>query len=168
MKKSLIACALVATSLANANANADANTEAHQELAQRWELLDRYCVQCHNYEDWAGGLTLEDLGPNSLAEHGDVFQDVVDKLATGMMPPPNQDTPSNEERFAFVQALEAGLDAVVAESPTPGSVVLHRLNRNEYANAVKHLLDLDIDPRQLLPRDDRSHGFDNNARVLKV
>ena len=74
-----------------------------------------------------------------------------------------------ERADAFVSSLETALDRAAAAAPNPGRPVAHRLNRTEYANAVRDLLALDIDGRSLLPADDTDqHGFDNNADVLSI
>ena len=68
----------------------------------------------------------------------------------------------------FVAYLETSLDRAAAANPRPGRTALHRLNRAEYANAIRDLLALDIDATALLPPDDESSGFDNIADVLTV
>ena len=55
-----------------------------------------------------------------------------------------------------------------ALSPNPGRTGVHRLNRAEYANAIRDLLALDTDVSALLPADDSAYGFDNNADMLTV
>ncbi|MBV8902265.1 MAG: DUF1592 domain-containing protein, partial [Acidobacteriia bacterium] len=69
---------------------------------------------------------------------------------------------------AFALKLETELDREAAAHPNPGTLGLHRLNRSEYANAIRDLLDLDIDVSTLLPSDDSSEGFDNIADALGV
>ncbi len=90
------------------------------------------------------------------------------KLRTGMMPPENAPKPSTAARDGFASALEGQLDRVAALRPDPGAPALHRLNRAEYANAIRDLLALDVDVTSLLPPDDSAAGFDNNADVLGV
>ena len=69
---------------------------------------------------------------------------------------------------AFVSELEARLDRAAALHPNPGTPVLSRLNRTEYGNAIRDLLDLDVDVAVLLPGDESSHGFDNIAEALGI
>src|SRR5204862_6481983 len=64
--------------------------------------------------------------------------------------------------------LEAEIDRKAAAHPNPGSVILHRLNRTEYANAVRDLLDFQVDANALLPPDDSARGFDNVAGSLTL
>lgn len=135
---------------------------------KEWEQLDRYCVKCHNDEDFSGGFSMEGMTPESLHSDGVLWEEVILKLNAGMMPPTGQDQPTAQERRRLVSALENSLDAVAATRPDSGSVMLHRLNRTEYANAIHDLLGLEVNASELLPRDDESSGFDNIASVLSV
>src|SRR5690606_32479847 len=86
----------------------------------------------------------------------------------GMMPPPGNERPAEARLDAFLTALEQGIDSAARSTPQPGAPLLHRLNRTEYQNAVRDLLDLNIEASDLLPADDSSGGFDNIANVLSV
>src|SRR5204863_2429445 len=97
-----------------------------------------------------------------------IWEKVVRKLRTGMMPPANAPRPARAVIDSFAADLETRLDRAAALSPNPGSTVLHRLNRAEYANAVRELLVLDVDVSTLLPADDSADGFDNIADVLNA
>lgn len=136
--------------------------------AAEWHLLEEYCMNCHNFSDFAGGLALEGMGPETLHSEPALWEEVLLKLRSGMMPPVGQKVPTAAERSSLVGALEDSLDAIAAENPYPGTVVLHRLNRTEYATAVEEILGVKVEARDLLPRDDAGHGFDNSARVLSV
>jgi hypothetical protein len=131
-------------------------------------FLKQYCVTCHNDRVKAGALTLAGLDVTALDGHAEVWEKVVRKLRTGMMPPDGVPKPSAEARHAFTAALEASLDRTAARRPDPGTPALHRLNRAEYANAIRDLLALDVDVAALLPPDDSAAGFDNIADVLGV
>src|SRR5205085_1123250 len=97
-----------------------------------------------------------------LGAQPELWEKVVRKLHTGVMPPPNTPQPSTAERLAILTSLETSLDAAAAAKPNPGRTeTLRRLNRTEYQNAVRDLLALDIDAASLLPADDSGHGFDN-------
>jgi len=98
----------------------------------------------------------------------ELWEKVVKKVRAGMMPPTGMPAPAADVRKGFVSALESRLDRVAAQTPNPGRPLVHRLNRAEYANAIRDLLALDIDPATLLPADDSSSGFDNIADVLGV
>jgi hypothetical protein len=133
------------------------------------ELLDKYCVTCHNERLRTAGLTLQSLDVNEVASHPDVWEKVVRKVRAGQMPPAGRPRPEPTQAAAFTSSLETRLDRAAERAPDPGRPTVHRLNRTEYANSVRDLLALDIDARTLLPADDTDeHGFDNNADVLTV
>ena len=129
-------------------------------------VLDRYCVACHNDRTRAANLSLEDLDLTEVGDHAELWEKVVRKLQAGMMPPPGARRPPAAEYAALRDWLESEIDRT-AEA-TPGTKVLHRFNRTEYANAIRDLLDLEIDPTTLLPADDSSRGFDNIAGSLTI
>jgi hypothetical protein len=131
-------------------------------------FLDKYCGNCHNSTDWAGGLALDAVDRKDLAADGEVWEEVVRKLRGSLMPPSSEPQPSAADRKAFMRTMETSLDRVASATVNPGSVMLHRLNRREYSNSIRELLDIEVDAEALLPRDDLSSGFDNVADVLKV
>src|SRR5206468_5789363 len=132
-------------------------------------LLDEYCVTCHNRRLKTAGLELDSLDLDRVRDHPQQWEKVVTKLRTGEMPPPGRPRPDAASYRAIVTALEGELDAAAAASPRPGRVPVHRLNRSEYANAIRDLLGLEIDARALLSADEAAQeGFDNVASVLSV
>jgi len=131
-------------------------------------VVQRYCFTCHNSRVKAGGLLLDQLDVDRPAQHPETFEKVVRKLRTGMMPPSGAPRPDRATLDRLASTVEASLDRAAALAPNPGAPVLHRLNRAEYANAVRDLLDLPIDATTMLPGDDSSDGFDNIANVLSV
>ena len=132
-------------------------------------LLDRYCVTCHNERLNTAGLTLDLLNVDDVAARPDVWEKVVRKLRAGLMPPMGRPRPDREAYDGFAGWLEARLDRAAALDPDPGrSPVFHRLNRAEYANAIRDLLAVEIDATELLPADDASYGFDNIAASLRM
>jgi hypothetical protein len=132
------------------------------------ELVQKYCVTCHSDRAKTGGLTLESLDPQNTAAHAEVWEKVVRKVRGGMMPPQGMPRPDNTTLDAFAAALEHSLDQQALRQPNPGHKPVHRLNRTEYGNAIRDILDLDVDVAELLPPDDESNGFDNIAGVLRV
>jgi hypothetical protein len=133
-----------------------------------WAFLDRYCTNCHNTSDWAGGVAFDALSPSDIGSNPETFEKAVRKLRGRLMPPADKMQPDPAATREFVGFLESRLDTAALHSPDPGVVTLHRLNRKEYANAVKDLLDVDVDPVALLPKDDTADGFDNVAAALQV
>ena len=152
-----------------AAAPAGAPLQAADSSGSSRALLDKYCVSCHNERLKTGGLALDTVNLADLASHAEVWEKVVRKLRAGTMPPVGRPRPDKSAVRTFVSSLETGLDRAASARPNPGRPPIHRLNRTEYANAVRELLALDIDVRALLPADDTDeHGFDNVAEVLTV
>ncbi len=131
-------------------------------------ILDQYCVTCHNQKLKTAGLTLDQLDPDHVATAPATWEKVVRKLRTGAMPPVGLPRPAQPTYDSLVSTLETSLDRAAAAQPNPGRATLHRLNRTEYGNAIRDLLNLDVDASALLPTDDASFGFDNIADVLTV
>jgi hypothetical protein len=130
--------------------------------------VEKYCAGCHNARTLAGGLDLAGLDTENAAirQNAETWEKVVRKLRTGMMPPAGMPRPDEATYDALASSLEAALDA--APSRHAGAPALRRLNRTEYALAVRDLLGLEVDAATLLPPDDISGGFDNNAGALGV
>jgi len=126
-------------------------------------ILDQYCVGCHSERGRAGGLALEKLDPSNVAEHAETWEKVVRRVRAGMMPPINAKRPDAATLERFASTLETDLDKAAAVKPALIAPGIHRVNRVEYANAIKELLNLEIDPAGYLPVDDASYGFDNVA-----
>jgi len=152
----LTACAVVLTPRAP-QAAAPANPDA---------TLRQYCVTCHSQRLKTGGLALEGLDAVDVAHDAEIWEKVVRKLRLGTMPPLGARRPDRATYDGAIEWLESRLDAVAATRPNPGRPVLHRLNRAEYANAIRDLLGLDVDVSSLLPPDDAAYGFDNVADSL--
>src|SRR6266540_1351080 len=133
------------------------------------DILNKYCVTCHNSRLKTAGLELDSLDASRVADHAQQWEKIVTKLRTGEMPPPGRPRPDGETYRAVAGALERDLDAAAAATPQPGRVPVHRLNRSEYTNAIRDLLGLEIDGRALLSSDEADQeGFDNVASVLSV
>ena len=134
-------------------------------------LLNKYCVSCHNDRLGTADVTLQSLALDRVGDVPDevaVWEKVVRKLRSETMPPPGRPRPEPEAYAEIASWLEASIDRAAARAPDPGRPVVHRLNRAEYTNAVRDLLDLEIDGRSLLPPDDSGYGFDNIADVLST
>ncbi|MGE3509967.1 MAG: DUF1592 domain-containing protein, partial [Vicinamibacterales bacterium] len=131
-------------------------------------VLSRYCVSCHNGRLKTGGLSFDGLDPQRAGAQADVWEKVVLKLRARSMPPAGAPRPTPEIYDQVASTLESTLDRAAAASPHAGTAIAHRLNRAEYANAVRDLLALEIDDRAMLPADDSGYGFDNIADVLSL
>jgi mono/diheme cytochrome c family protein len=132
-------------------------------------LLNRYCVTCHNQRLRTGGLALDTIAVDNVAAGAPTWEKVVRKIRTGAMPPPSMPRPEKTTLDAFASWLETALDSAEAAKPNPGRVAVHRLNQTEYANAIRDLLDLEVDSSKLVMADDADEqGFDNIAGVLSL
>jgi hypothetical protein len=132
-------------------------------------FVDKYCAGCHSERQKSGNLVLEKRDMAQLASDAGAWEKVIRKLKAKAMPPASVTRrPSEEEVSGFIASVQQSLDYAAAKNPNPGRSGIHRLNRVEYANAVRDLLALEIDGRQMLPPDDSSFGFDNIADALNM
>jgi len=166
MRRIAIVGAVGATALAAAGAYLFA--DLRPSAADHWALVDSYCVGCHNDAELAGELALDRIDRADLAANVEVWETAIRKLRGHLMPPPGEPRPDEARVDALVHWLEQSLDAAARAAPNPGAPALHRLNRAEYANAVRDLLEVTVDATTLLPGDDSSAGFDNIASALSV
>ncbi len=139
-----------------------------ERAPEQWPLVERYCTECHNSAELAGGVDFEKIGPHNVAQHAEKLEMAVRKLRSHAMPPPKEPRPDEERLVSFVSWLEDALDEAAAANPGYQAVVPHRLNRKEYANAVRDLLALEIDANEFLPQDEEVKHFDNIASGLQV
>ena len=126
-------------------------------------VLKRYCVGCHNDKLITGGLSLEAFDVSRAAEHAETSEKVIRKLQAGLMPPPLAARPDAATQKTLIAAVETTVDAAAAAKPNPGVRTFQRLNRPEYARAIKDLLTLNVDAGNWLPLDQKSANFDNIA-----
>jgi len=136
--------------------------------AQYRAAVDQYCVGCHSDRLKTGGLSLQSLDFAQPWTRPDVFEKVISKVHGGMMPPVGLPRPDKATTDGLVTSLRVSLDKYAAAHPYPGRPLLQRLNRSEYANAIRDLLALDVDVSTLLPPDNSGYGFDNVTDVLGV
>jgi len=126
------------------------------------ELIDQYCVGCHNEQTLTGGLALDTIDISNVAQNAEVWEKVVGKLRGRMMPPLGAGRPDDAGYEMLLDHLVGSLDRLAADQPNPGRVAtFRRMNRAEYQNAIRDLLDMEIDVTALLPANDSSFGFDN-------
>jgi mono/diheme cytochrome c family protein len=145
------------------------SSESPAESAERQlAMFDQYCTDCHNAAEYAGGLSLENLSPEDIGTHAESLEKAVRKLRGRLMPPPNEPRPDDAALVSFVSWIEDSLDAAAGANAGYEAIVPHRLNRKEYANAVRDLLALEVDAHALLPQDEVVDHFDNIASGLQV
>ena len=154
--------------MADERFGAQASSASSSAAASHRAVLDRYCVTCHNQRQRTAGLTLDTADVEQVRTDAAVWEKVVRKLRTGLMPPVGRPRPTPAAYASLTSYLETALDRAAAREPNPGRLGVQRLNRAEYTNAVRDLLALPIDGRELLPADESGYGFDNIGDVLSV
>jgi mono/diheme cytochrome c family protein len=135
--------------------------------AQFRAMLTTYCVSCHNTRLNTGGLALDGLDLQAPADNAEIWEKALRKLRGHQMPPPGSPQPTRKDEDSFVAWMEGTLDAH-SKGPTAGYVPIQRLNRGEYAASVKMLLGVEVNAKEVLPRDIQVEGFDNIADALNV
>jgi hypothetical protein len=133
-------------------------------------MLEDYCSRCHNDFDKVAGLSVADLKASDIADgrNAEAWEKILRRVAAGEMPPHSKKQPDPALRADFVNWLDEGRARYVMANPDPGAAPVRRLNRREYANAVRDLLGVEGDFASALPPDNSGFGFDNIADVLSV
>ena len=137
------------------------SNEAH------WAVVRHYCFDCHNRDDLAGGKAFDRMSAERIAADAETWELAITKLRSGLMPPAGEPRPDGPTAERLAAWLASEIDSAAVEPP-PGRVSLRRLNRREYAHAIRDLLALQIDAAILLPQDNVAGHFDNNADALQV
>jgi hypothetical protein len=132
------------------------------------DVVQQYCVSCHNERRLRGNLSLEAFTLETVEETGAVAEAMIRKLRADMMPPPGARRPSDDSLLELVESLEAHMDDAAAANPNPGGRTFQRLNRAEYERSIYDLLGLRVDAGDYLPLDTKSANFDNIADVQMV
>ena len=132
--------------------------------------INQYCLACHNDSLSTADVSFQNLDLSEVSNHGALQEKVLSQLRNRRMPPMEMPKPSEAVYNELVSWLESEIDELAATAPNPGRTdTFHRINRAEYANSVRDLLDIDVDVEELLPADDiDAYGFDNMADVLTV
>ena len=151
-----------------ASVTPQAQTGTPVPAADRERMLGQFCSGCHNDKMKTANMSVQVLRAGDIGAHTATWEKILRRVSLGEMPPRGRPRPSKEQLADFTHWLEASLDKMGEENPNPGRATLRRLNRAEYANAVRDLLDLQVDVSADLPFDDSGYGFDNIADVLTV
>jgi mono/diheme cytochrome c family protein len=130
--------------------------------------IQQYCVGCHNDKAKVGGVTFQGITAASVAKDPELYEKAVRKLRGRVMPPPGAKQPDGKAVDSLVAWLEESLDKLPNDARITDQLVLHRLNRHEYENAVRDLLLVEVNGSDLLPPDDTAQGYDNIAAALQV
>jgi len=154
---------------ANTPATAPVTTASEPlTTSDRKHMLMQYCTACHNDKLKTAGMSVVPLDADNLPANLATWEKILRRLSVGEMPPRGMPRPPKEQITDFTNWLGGSLDKLAAAHPDPGRATIRRMNRIEYANAVRDLLALDVDFSKSLPVDDTGYGFDNIADILTV
>ena len=132
-------------------------------------VVDQYCIACHNQRLKTGGVVLEGIDLSNISERADLWERVLKKLRMGLMPPAGRPRPDQATYDALSSWIEGEIDSAASARPNPGrTAAFHRLNRTEYSNVIRDLLELDIDVTSMFPAEPSTFGLDNIAEVLSL
>ena len=132
------------------------------------KMLMQYCTACHNDRLKTAGMSVVPLDANNLQANQATWEKILRRVSLGEMPLRGAPRPPKERLQQFTSWLAKSLDDQAAAHPNPGHATVRRMNRTEYANAVRDLLALNVDFANDMPADDTGYGFDNIADVLTV
>ena len=130
--------------------------------------INQYCVSCHNQALKTAGMILDTLDTANIGRDAPQWEKVLRKLRNRQMPPAGMPRPESDSYDGLIEFIESELDQAALVNLNPGKPDVHRLNRTEYSNAIRDLLDLEIDSTRLLPADEIGYGFDNIGDVLTI
>src|SRR5512142_2468086 len=148
--------------------NVPSASQAPDPADAQLAIVKQYCQGCHNDKAKTGGVSFEGITAATIAQDPERFEKAVRKLRGRVMPPPGARQPDGKAVDSLVAFLEGSLDKIPTQAYITDHVVLHRLNRKEYENAVRDLLLVDVNGADLLPPDDVAQGYDNIASALQV
>lgn len=134
----------------------------------RQALLDQYCRSCHDQKSRIAGLVLENSDSEHPASRAGLWEKVVRRMDAGEMPPAGMPRPDTASVKAFTAGLINDLDDAARSTPHAGRPVIRRLNRLEYANAIRDLLAIELPIADELPPDGIAAGFDNIGDALSM
>jgi hypothetical protein len=162
MTKPLLIAGTICFAASGFQAPAPSNTPAR-------ELVNKYCVSCHNQKLKTANLMLDAADAVHVANSAETWEKVIVKLRSRSMPPPGIPRPDNATYNSVATWLESEIDRAAAAHVNPGHPAsLHRLNRTEYANAIRDLIGVEVDAEAILPPDEQAFGFDTNADALAI
>jgi len=137
------------------------STISHPSNPELTDVVQQYCVRCHNQERLTGNLSLETFAVEVADQQAETAEKMILKLRAGLMPPPGARRPEGDTLLTLVETLETVIDATAAARPNPGVRRFQRLNRAEYERVIRDLLALKVDAGRWLPEDTYLGNFDN-------
>lgn len=133
-------------------------------------FLAKHCYSCHGGGKAKGDLTLDaDRDEQAVEKNRRVWENVLEMVRAGEMPPKNRPRPSLQETELALQGIDSVLNKLdCTQARNVGRVTLRRLNRVEYNNTIRDLVGVDFKPASDFPNDDVGYGFDNIGDVLSL
>lgn len=129
-------------------------------------VVKKTCAGCHSATRKLGNLSLAAFDIESVSDSMPaIAEKMINKLRTGMMPPPGRTRPGGDTLDVLALTLEQVMDKSAAQHPNPGERPFQRLNRAEYEQSIRDLLALNVQASSWLPLDTKSANFDNIADV---
>lgn len=162
MKKMLLVFGGLVILVAGAVAQNDTSVDSQRAL------VNQYCAGCHSDKVKSGGFSWTQIDLAHPELNAEKAEKLIRKVRSGLMPPAGSRRPDAASLKAFAAALEARIDQTAAKQAHVDAPELHRVNRNEYRNSIRDLLDMDVNVSALLPADPKTNGFDNMADALTV
>lgn len=131
--------------------------------------LENYCFDCHADGANKGNVSFDEFKSDDAAlADRELWLHVLKNLRAGLMPPAKKSQPTPAEKERVAQWIKRSVFAADPQNPDPGRVTIRRLNRVEYRNTIRDLLNVDFDTATAFPADDTGYGFDNIGDVLTL
>ncbi|MEM7473610.1 MAG: DUF1592 domain-containing protein [Planctomycetota bacterium] len=132
------------------------------ETAELASFFATHCMDCHSGDEAEADFQLNSLDWSDLVASAESLEKSLAKIRGHQMPPADSADVDKEIHARTVESLESLLDTHAANHVYAGRTeAVRRLTRTEYKNAMRDLLDLEVNVEKLLPKDEESHGFDN-------
>ncbi len=132
------------------------------------KLGQEFCFKCHSAEKQKGDFNFEPYAAKPDVLHDrKVWEKVAEALESRDMPPEGKPQPTDEQRAAIIQWVDAQLDQGAAAQRNPGRVTIRRLNNDEYRNTIRDLLGVDFSAEDF-PQDETAYGFNTIAEALTL
>ena len=146
---------------------ADKDTSPPDFAKTGYAFIQKHCTECHGEKKSEGEIALHNFKDEASVLKGrKLWIRAMKMVASGEMPPVKQPRPAPAELDTFTHTISAIFEKADRNAkPDPGRVAMRRLNRVEYNNTVRDLLNIDFNAAEDFPSDEVGHGFDNMSDV---
>ena len=134
-------------------------------------FFEEHCIRCHGPEKSKGQISLHTLdGDLSTGRELERWEDVLEMLESGEMPPEDEEQPSQTKRMLIADWINSGLHDYVKEaSEVEVATTTRRLTNFEYQNTMRDLLGFELELAKDLPVDpDKPYHFNNTAKMMMI